>query len=72
MEAEIDAELKTWGNSYGILVPVDVARRLGLEPGTRVHVTLEYEKGSNDPDALPSWDFGGDYDIDKIIAEELE
>lgn len=70
MKAELDAALRSWGNSYGIIIPAATARRLHLRPGTQVHVTLSYEPGRNEPDDLPKWDWGGKYDIDAILDEE--
>lgn len=70
MEAEIDAELRTWGNSIGIIIPADVVRRLKAEAGAPVHVKIRYEPARNDSAALPKWKFGGQYDIDKILEEE--
>lgn len=70
MEAELDAHLRAWGNSYGIAVPAELARRLGLKPGMPVHVKLEVERPHNDSSRLPKWNFGGDYDIDAILEEE--
>lgn len=70
MEAELDARLKAWGNSYGIIVPKAIAERLGLQPGMDVHVTLEFEPARNDSSRLPVWSFGG-RSTREIIDEEL-
>jgi hypothetical protein len=71
MEEELDARLKAWGNSYGIVIPVDVARRMHLKPGETVHVRISYEPARNNAGLLPKWDLGGNYDIDAILDEEL-
>lgn len=39
--AEIDAEVKKWGNTLGIRVPAAVAHAEGIRPGDRVHVRIE-------------------------------
>ena len=57
METSLDTQLKTWGNSYGIVVPKSLADRLGLEPGMPIHVTIEHEAARNDASKLPTWAF---------------
>lgn len=39
--AEIDAEVKKWGNTLGIRVPAAVAHSEGIGPGDEVRVTIE-------------------------------
>jgi hypothetical protein len=72
MDAELDAHLRAWGNSYGIAVPRQLAQRLGLAPGMPVHVKVSFEPARNDASTLPSWDWGGDYDIDAILLDDQE
>lgn len=36
----MDAEVKKWGNSYGIRLPKSEAERLGLKEGDRVEVEM--------------------------------
>lgn len=38
---ELDAEVKRWGNSYGVRLSKGAAEEEGLQPGDRVHVTLQ-------------------------------
>jgi bifunctional DNA-binding transcriptional regulator/antitoxin component of YhaV-PrlF toxin-antitoxin module len=52
-KAVIDTQLKAWGNSYGITVPKGIAEELGLEPGTPIHVTIQFEAARNDSSKLP-------------------
>lgn len=52
-KTEMDTQLKTWGNSYGITVPKSVADQLGLQPGMPVHVTIQFEAARNDSSKLP-------------------
>jgi antitoxin component of MazEF toxin-antitoxin module len=40
---EIRAELKQWGNSYGIRIPKSVAEKAGLKKGDVVSVPLKKE-----------------------------
>ena len=70
-EAELDTNLRTWGNSYGIVIPVAVARQLNLKPGGKVHVRLSHDLPRNDADRLPKWSFPHDFNIDEIVEEEL-
>lgn len=70
MEAELDAHLRAWGNSYGIAVPAELARRLGLKPGMPVHVKLEVEKPRNDASRLPKFALGS-FDVRQAYEEGL-
>lgn len=70
MDAELDARLKVWGNSYGLIVPKAVAERLGLQPGMDVRVRLTFEPARNDASRLRTWSFGGRSTRD-ILDEEL-
>lgn len=45
--AEIDAEVKKWGNTLGIRVPAAVAHAEGIGPGDRVRVTIEKATAPN-------------------------
>lgn len=38
--AEFDAEIKEWGNSYGIIVPKDVLQNARLKSHSKVHVFI--------------------------------
>lgn len=69
---ELDTHLKAWGNSFGILVPADIARRLQAEPGAKLHVVIQHDLPRNDASRLPSFHWGGTYDIDEVLAEDLE
>ena len=69
-EAEFDAQLKTWGNSLGVVVPANVIRQLHAEAGASLHLVIRHEPGRNDPHALPKFNWGGKYDIDQILDEE--
>lgn len=42
----IEAELKQWGNSYGIRIPKSVAQKAGFEKGDKLRVPLEKKKYS--------------------------
>jgi len=44
------AEIKEWGNSYGIRISKKAAEKAGLKPGDRVSVPIEKQPG--DADAL--------------------
>lgn len=70
-EADLDTTIRTWGNSYGIIIPADVARRLHIKPGEPIHVKMTYTPECNDADALPKWRLGTMPDIDAIVDEEL-
>ena len=70
-EAELDTNLRTWGNSYGIVIPVAVARQLNLKPGAKVHVRLSHDLPRNDASRLTTYDFPVDFDIDEILEKEL-
>ena len=54
---EIDTQLKTWGNSYGVVIPKRLADTLGLLPGMDIHVTIEHEADKNNAAQLQTWDF---------------
>lgn len=71
-EANLDAAVRPWGNSMGIVIPADVARRLNLRPGESVHVRLQYTPGRNNADSFPKWDFVTDVDIDAVLEDEFE
>jgi bifunctional DNA-binding transcriptional regulator/antitoxin component of YhaV-PrlF toxin-antitoxin module len=74
-EAVIDAKVRKWGNSIGVIIPKKIAEDLNIKPGETVHIKIEHEPGRNNADNLPSWDFVvdiSDSDIDKIVEEELE
>lgn len=34
-------KVQKWGNSYGVRIPRDVARHLGVEPGSPLNVEME-------------------------------
>lgn len=70
MEAELDTQLKAWGNSYGIIVPKAVADKLGMAPGMQIHVKVSFEPARNDPSRLPTWSFGG-RSTREILDEEF-
>lgn len=72
MEVDLESDLRTWGNSLGLVIPSKLARLHGLKAGQHVRLRIEFEPAANDPEALPTWDWGGDYDIDKILDEELD
>lgn len=69
-EAELDTRLRAWGNSYGIIIPAELARRLNLRPGEPVHVKLSHEPARNDASRLPKWKFPP-YDVDAILDKDL-
>ncbi|MDK9720672.1 MAG: AbrB/MazE/SpoVT family DNA-binding domain-containing protein [Rhodospirillales bacterium] len=37
----MQAQLAKWGNSLGVRIPKDIARRAGLTPGTAVEIEAE-------------------------------
>ncbi|MHB8585312.1 MAG: AbrB/MazE/SpoVT family DNA-binding domain-containing protein [Thermoplasmatota archaeon] len=39
--AQIEAEVKKWGNTLGIRIPSGIARAEGIVPGITVHVRIE-------------------------------
>lgn len=55
-KAELDTQVKAWGNSYGLTLPKAMADALGLQPGAHVHVTIQYEAARNDSRRLPKLD----------------
>lgn len=70
-EADLDASVRPWGNSLGIIIPAEIARRLHLRPGESVQVKLRHTPDRNSADALPKWDFVTDVDIDAILDDEF-
>jgi antitoxin component of MazEF toxin-antitoxin module len=38
--AEFDAEIKEWGNSYGIIVPKEIIAQAKLKGQSKVHILL--------------------------------
>lgn len=36
----IEVELKSWGNSIGVIIPVEALRELGLKKGDRVDIRI--------------------------------
>lgn len=38
---ELDGEVKRWGNSYGVRLSKGAAEEEGLQPGDKVHVSLQ-------------------------------
>ena len=70
-EADIDASVRPWGNSLGIIIPAEIARQLHLRPGESVQVNLRHTPARNSADALPKWNFVTDVDIDAILDEEF-
>ncbi|MHB8634603.1 MAG: AbrB/MazE/SpoVT family DNA-binding domain-containing protein [Thermoplasmatota archaeon] len=57
MEETLDTQLKTWGNSFGIVVPKALTEKLGLRPGMPIHVTISFEPARNDASKLHVWNF---------------
>ena len=39
--AEIDTEVKKWGNSLGVRLPRDLLKGEGIRAGDRVHLSVE-------------------------------
>ena len=71
MDEVVEADVKTWGNSLGVIIPAAIAKAHGLRAGMHIKMRLEVELPRNDPDRLPVWSLGGNYDIDKILEEDL-
>ncbi|MFQ6106256.1 MAG: AbrB/MazE/SpoVT family DNA-binding domain-containing protein [Thermoplasmata archaeon] len=40
MTEEVELEVRKWGNSLGVRIPIEVARREGLKPNDRVVLQL--------------------------------
>ena len=36
----VEVELKEWGNSIGIIIPIEELKKLGLEKGDKVEIEL--------------------------------
>lgn len=70
MPIAIDRKLLRWGNGYGIRLTSDEVSRLGLAAGRSVHAMVADAAPRNDIARLPTWNWGGKYDIDKILEEE--
>lgn len=45
--AEIEAEVKRWGNSLGVRLPRDMLNVEGISEGDRVHLTVEKSVAPN-------------------------
>lgn len=52
--ADIETDLKKWGNSLGVRLPRALLRAEGIGPGDRVHVSVEKAAPAASPDA---WGF---------------
>lgn len=37
-------QAKKWGNSFGVVIPAEVARRIKLKEGQTVEITIKLEK----------------------------
>ena len=42
-----EAELKAWGNSIGVIIPVEKLKKLGLRKGDTVDIDLVKKKNIN-------------------------
>lgn len=70
MGADVERKLTKWGNGYGFRLTAAEVRELGLREGGVVRAHIEEATPKNDLDALPTFRFGGRYDIKKILEEE--
>lgn len=72
---DVEGTIRKWGNSFGFVVPVDVAREVGMKEGTRVRAHFEFVKERNDASKLPAMRFRPldiDQAMEEAVAEELE
>jgi len=44
---KVEVELKEWGNSIGIILPVNKIREMGLRKGDRVDINITIKKRVN-------------------------
>lgn len=70
VDVEVEADLRPWGNSLGVVIPAKVAKANHLKAGQHLRLRIEFDAEPNEPERLPTWNFGGRYDIDKILDEE--
>lgn len=71
MSLTIRRRISRWGNSFGIRVTKKEAARLGVKEGEEVELELFEPRNESELDRLALFDFGGDYDIDEILGEEM-
>lgn len=38
---EIESQVKKWGNSLGVVIPKEIARRIELKPEARIRLIIE-------------------------------
>ena len=43
---EIESQTKKWGNSLGIVIPKDTAKKMDLKPGIRIKLIIEKPKAT--------------------------
>jgi len=43
----VEVELKEWGNSLGVIVPVEKLKELGLHKGDRIEIDIVHKKKKN-------------------------
>ncbi len=72
MPVRVRRRLTKWGNGFGIRITVAEATRLGLQAGQDVDLEVHAATARNDLSTLPTWNLGGDYDIDEVLDDDLE
>jgi antitoxin component of MazEF toxin-antitoxin module len=64
--------LLKWGNGYGIRITKKEAQQLGVKAGNELDVKVDPRPVGEELEELPSYRFGGDYDLDAIVEEDLD
>jgi len=64
--AEIDTEVKRWGNSLGVRLPRNVLKAEGIREGDHVHIRVEKAAGPN----TGFWGLGKRFPIKNPISYE--
>lgn len=72
MPIHIRRRLTKWGNGFGLRITVAEARRLGVAAGQEVEADVKGPAQPNDLSTLPTWNLGGDYDLDEELDKDLE
>lgn len=71
MALHVRRKLTKWGNGWGLRLTKKEVAALGLKPGQPVEADFGPKALRNPIEDLPSWNLGGNYDIDEEIDADL-
>ena len=67
---EIEAEVKQWGNSLGVILPKDLAKKENIKPGDKVKIVVNHNNVLRDTfGSLPDWEIDSQKVKDELRKE---